>query len=210
MQSASIIELLIRVLCDTPPSTTTDGVFLFGQTSDNQEAVFITAQQLLDASLARKVLFVQTGPISGFPGFDAWKKLLNQQGIGDMQIEGITGVNSPILHTLIEAEALVQFAKEKGYRSLFVVASPFQQLRAYMTAVTVAVREYPELKLYSRPGVALPWLEQVVHSQGTTAGSRKDLIQGELERIDKYNQKGDLDSVELVLNYLNKRDSIGQ
>jgi hypothetical protein len=74
-----------------------------------------------------------------------------------------------------------------------------------MTAVTVALREYPDLQLYSYPGVALPWQAGVVHSQGQTRGTRSELIAGEFERIRKYHEKGDLASVEEVLDYLNKR-----
>ena len=74
-----------------------------------------------------------------------------------------------------------------------------------MTAVTVALREYPELLLYSYPAVAMPWQEEVVHSQGTLKATRSELIHMEFERINKYQNKGDLASFEEVLTYLNNR-----
>ena len=77
-----------------------------------------------------------------------------------------------------------------------------------MTAVTVTLREYPELLIYSYPGEAMPWQEEVVHSQGTLKAKRRDLIQEELERIEKYQSKGDLASPEQVLSYLNKRETV--
>ena len=123
------------------------------------------------------------------------------------QIEGVNNKETSMLNTLIESEALIRFAKQHGYRSLFVVAPPFHQLRALMTAVTVALREYPELLIYSYPSVAMPWQEEVVHSQGTLKAKRRDLIQEELERIEKYQGKGDLALFEQVLNYLNKRET---
>lgn len=101
-----------------------------------------------------------------------------------------------------------RFAKQHSYHTLFVVAPPFQQLRAFMTAVTVAFREYPELLIYSHPGVAMSWQEEVIHSQGTLRAKRRDLIQEELERIEKYQTKGDLASPEQVLGYLNKREKV--
>jgi uncharacterized SAM-binding protein YcdF (DUF218 family) len=205
MPSPLFPQLLIRVLCDTRPAAVTDGAYLFGQTTDNEESVFAAAGQLLTAMLTRRVLLPYTEPMSGYPGFKAWQQALHQQGIGNLQIEGVTGITSPMLHTLIEAEALVRFAKAQGYRSLYVVAPPFHQPRAFMTAVTATLRAYPELKLYSYPGAALPWQDEVVHSQGQTRGSRSELIAAELERIGKYNEKGDLASVEAVLDYLNKR-----
>jgi hypothetical protein len=193
------------VLCDTPPPTVTDGAYLFGQTEDNQESVFAAAGQLLTAMRTRRVLLPHTEPMSGYPGFRAWQQALQGQGIGNPQMEGVTGITSAILHTLIEAEALVRFAKARGYGSLYVVAPPFHQPRAFMTAVTVALREYPDLQLYSFPGAALPWQAEVTHSQGQARGARSELIAGELERIRKYHDKGDLASVEAVLDYLDKR-----
>ena len=77
-----------------------------------------------------------------------------------------------------------------------------------MTAVTVALRHYPEIRLYSYNGLALSWMDTVVHSQGTINGLRKDLIKGELERIKTYQQKGDLATETAVLDYLDQRDGI--
>ena len=76
-----------------------------------------------------------------------------------------------------------------------------------MTAVTVALREYPELLIYSYPGIAMSWQEEVIHSQGTLKAKRRDLIKEELERIEKYQGKGDLTTPEQVLGYLNKRET---
>ncbi len=207
MPSPLFPQLLIRVLCDTPPPAVTDGAYLFAQTEDNQESVFAAAEKLLTAMLTRRVLLPHTEPMSGYPGFRTWQQALQGQGIGNLQMEGVTGITSSILHTLIEAEALVRFAKARGYRSLYVVAPPFHQPRAFMTAVTVALREYPDLQLYSHPGAALPWGAEVVHSQGQTRGARSELIGGELERIGKYHAQGDLAAVEDVLEYLDRRDN---
>jgi hypothetical protein len=205
MPSPLFPQLLIRVLCDTRPPAVTDGAYLFGQTADNEESVFAAAGQLLTAMLTRRVLLPHTEPMSGYPGFKAWQQALHGQGIGNLQIQGVTGITSPMLHTLIEAEALVRFAKAQGYRSLYVVAPPFHQPRAFMTAVTAALRAYPDLQLYSYPGAALPWQAEVAHSQGQTRGTRSELVAGELERIRTYHEKGDLASVETVLDYLIKR-----
>ena len=77
-----------------------------------------------------------------------------------------------------------------------------------MTTVRVALAEYPELKIYSFPGNALPWNEEVMHSQGRLTARRSDLIEAELARIDRYFQKGDLISFDKVLEYLDQRDQL--
>lgn len=74
-----------------------------------------------------------------------------------------------------------------------------------MTAVTVTLREYSELLVYSYPGVSQPWQNIVIHSQGHLQSSRKDLIRSELERITTYQRKGDLASFNEVLEYLDGR-----
>jgi len=200
-----LIELIIKTLCDTLPGYTADAVFLFGQTLDNQKSVFTRAQSLLQQRHARKIMIMNTDALSGYPGFDSWRSALIRSGIEDGLIEGASSPETTSLNTLIEARAMVRHAKRRGYRTLIVCASPFQQPRAFMTSVTVAMSEYPELAIHSQPGLALPWHEKVTHSQGRTEGTRARLIAGELERIERYQDKGDLASVEEVLDYLSKR-----
>ena len=203
-----IEELIIRTLCDTLPEEPADALFLFGQTEDNQESVFAVARQLLQQKRIRKALFLNTGPISGYPGFGRWKEALFRSGVGEGHVEPVPPVpaDTDILHTGIEANSLAVFAKERQCRRVIVTASPFQQPRAYMAAVTAALRSYPELYIYSLPGKALPWKEEVVHSQGEVQDARAGLIAGEMERIRKYHAIGDLASVDEVIAYLNRRD----
>jgi hypothetical protein len=201
------VELLIRALCDLRPNNPTNGAYLYCQTISNQQSVFKAALSLLNNSLTYKILILNTKAKSGYPGFTEWKQQLQQLGLYEEQIEGVINKETSMLNTLIESEAIIRFAKQHSYRSLFVVAPPFQQLRAFMTAVTVALREYPELLIYSYPGVAMSWQEEVIHSQGTLKAKRRDLIQEELERIEKYQGKGDLALFAQVLTYLNKRET---
>ena len=202
------IELLTRVLCDLQPKNPTNGAYLYCQTKSNQQSIFQAAHFLLNNTLTHRILILNTNAKSGYPGFAEWKQQLHQLGLSEEQIEGVLNKETSMLNTLIESEAIIRFARQHSYHSLFVVAPPFQQLRAFMTAVTVALREYPELLIYSYPGVAMSWQEEVIHSQGTLKAKRRDLIQEELERIEKYQSKGDLASPEQVLSYLNKRETV--
>lgn len=200
-------ELIIRSLADTLPSTPADALFLFGQTQDNQNAVFATAKVLLAAGKVQEVWCIAAAPMSGYPGFAKWQEEMLRCGIPVHKLQGVPvpeGTN--MLHTRIEADAMAQFAMENKCRSIVVSASPFQQPRALMAAVTAVLAHYPDLKVYSYPGKPLPWNEKVTHSQGQVQGSRASLIDGEMERIRKYNTKGDLATAAVVLDYLNKRD----
>jgi len=203
----STIELLTRTLCDIQPSSPTNGAYLYCQTESNYESTFQSAKSLLNSLLISKIFILQIEAKSGYTGYDNWKRQLNLLGISQDQIEGVD-LKSSMLNTLTESEALVQFAKQRSFGSIFVIAPPFHQLRVFMTAVTVAQNVYPKLKIYSFPGMAMPWDEDVLHSQGVLKAKRHQLIQTELERITKYQNKGDLASTESVLNYLNNRDKI--
>lgn len=203
-----IEELIIRTLCDTLPEAPADALFLFGQTEDNQESAFAVARQLLRQERVSRVLFLNTGPISGYPGFESWKNALVNAGVGEGMLEPVPPVpaDTDILHTGIEATSMVALAKKQNFKRIIVTASPFQQPRAYMAAVTAVLKSYPQLYVYSLPGKALPWKEEVVHSQGKVQDARAGLISGEMERIRDYHAIGDLASVDEVLAYLNKRD----
>ena len=201
-------ELTIRVLCDVRAETTVDGAVLFSQTQDNQNSVFLAAKNILAKKLSKKILFIDSEPISGYPGFSTWEKKLNKLGIQYNDMVGVQIIKTNSLNTLIESQAIVNFAAQKKYRSLYVVSSPFHQLRAFMTMVTVALNNYPDLLIFNYTGISLPWLAKVAHSQGTLLGTRKDFIKAEFERIEKYKRKGDLSSENDIIEYLNRRDRV--
>ncbi len=199
-------ELIIRVLCDVRPGNSVGGAVLFSQTSDNQNSVFSTAKNIIKRKLAEKIFIVKSGPKSGYPGFSSWKNELGKLEIQSNKIVGVELINNYSLNTLIESEAFIHYAAQKKFNSLYVVSSPFHQLRAFMTMVTVALRYYPDILIFSYLGMSLPWLDRVVHSQGTLSGTRKDLIKAEFDRIVKYQRKGDLASEREIIDYLNRRD----
>jgi hypothetical protein len=202
-----MIELLIQTLCDLPPATPADGAYLFGQTVDNQTSVFNTALDLVKENRIRQVLIPDSAPRCGYPGFKAWHQALIAQGLNPSTISGVPTASFPTLHTRIEAIALVRYAKQENMSAVFVVAAPFHQLRAFMTTVSVALQEFPELRVYSRVGQTLPWYETVLHSQGTLECQRRELIHSELERIQRYQATGDLAPTAQILEYLGRRDA---
>ena len=201
-----LLEITIRTLCDVRADSTIDAVYVYSQTEDNQSSVLSAAHELLLEKRIRKILIADSAPKSGYPGYSIWKKKLGEMGVPESSLLGVDLRETASLNTLIEANAMIRFAEQQQYTSIYVVASPFHQLRAFMTSVTAAQKYYPEIKIYSHNGHPLPWLDRVVHSQGETSGLRRELIGGEFERIKKYQQKGDLAQDTDVLNYLNQRD----
>ena len=203
-------EIFLRSLSDPLPAEGIEALFLFGQTVDNQESAFETAEYLYRRYPGLQVLMLAGGPRSGYPGFDAWRKALTARGMANGDIHPLPPADAPLLHTRIEAQALVRCLQTKSYRRVAVTAAPFHQVRAFMTAISVALDSACSTKLYSCPGRPQPMLEPASHSQGALSHRRRDLIAKELERIDTYQQKGDLAATRAILAYLEERDTHGQ
>ncbi|MEM9266750.1 MAG: YdcF family protein [Cyanobacteria bacterium P01_F01_bin.13] len=200
-------ELLHRIFCDPLP-TRCEAAYLFGQTPDNEPSIFQRAKLLVDQGQAAAIWIPGTEAMSGYPGKTVWCDRIAAYVPLDL-VQPVPTESTQSLNTLIEARATVQFAKAQGVKSLLVIAVPFHQQRAVMTVITVALAEYPALRVYSAPGMAMDWQATVVHSQGTLQAKCYELIHGEQERIDKYGKKGDLGSREAVLDYLRQRDELG-
>jgi hypothetical protein len=203
---AESLELLLRILADIRPPVAAEAAYLFGQTEPNQGSVFAAARELLRHSLAARIWISDCTPKSGYIGATACRRALMEFGIPAEVIEEVPMEPTEILHTLIESQQAVRFARRRGYQRLIVTSSPFHQERAFMTAVTVALREYPVLKIYSHPGEPQPWDEVVTHSQGKLTGTRAELVAAEQERIEQYTAQGDLAPRGQVLEYLRTRD----
>jgi len=200
------VELLQRIFADVRPAGLVDGAYLFAETESNQKSVFHAAGDLLRHNQTHTVLISDCAPKGGYVGAAAYRAAMIEAGIADEAIAEVPMEPTDILHTRIEAEAVVRFAKARGYRRLIVSSVPFHHQRAFMTMVTIALSEYPALKLYSHPGAPQPWDEVVIHSQGRLTGTRAELIAEEQKRIDQYTAQGDLAPRASVLEYLRTRD----
>ncbi|MDI6451163.1 YdcF family protein [Anaerobaca lacustris] len=198
-------ELLLRVLCDVVPPEA-DAAYLFAQTEPNQQSVFQAARSLLHRKAVGRIWISDCTTKSGYIGATACREAMVRAGVPDEVIEEVPTEPTDILHTKIEAQAIVRFATIRGCRRLIVTSAPFHQERAFMAAVTAAMHDDPDLMIYSVPGRAQPWDEVVTHSQGTLRGTRAELIESERQRIETYAAQGDLACRADVLAYLRRRD----
>jgi len=204
---STAIELIVRILCDTRLEGPADGAYLYCTTIENQASIFQTARMLISHAIASRVYILDAQAMSGYPGVKQCSRRLRELGLPADKIDYVPYGGTESINTLVESQALIRFARDRGIGSLVLVSPPFHQLRAFMTAATVTLDVYPELVIYSHPGAAMSWTESVVHSQGTLQAQRRQLIQEELIRVDTYQNKGDLASFEEVLDYLNRRDA---
>lgn len=200
-------ELLTRVLCDVRPPRKADLMYLYGQTAFNQNSVFEKAADSLKSSTTQRIGISNYEPSYGYEGGDVWFKELVQRGIAQEAIVPIPQIEERFQHcTDSEADGLVAFALEHGWDTIIITASPLHQVRAFVSTVSAMRYAQADLKLYSGVGHPVDWLQHIVHSQGTDLGIRKDLlVKGELAKLDKYHEKGDLLSARQIIDYLDQR-----
>ncbi len=194
-------EFALRVMADKPPKAC-DAAYLFGQTKDNETSVLNKGSELYYGGVAKQLALTALGEESGYPGFIEWKGALGKLGIGDNTIIPIPRTSELISNTFTEAVEFVRYAKEVGWKSVICVAPAFHLPRAFLGMVTALNAEYPELLAYAQCGAGLPWGASAVHSQGTTEGTRAELVKGEFDRIRKYDN---LSHPSIAVEYLNAR-----
>lgn len=181
-----------------------DGIYLFAETNDNEDAAFLSAKNLLEREVCNSdnVLVINGLEANGFPGFKKWQaQLIRDYGIVALPIDipNPSGVN-----TLSESECVVRYTKEHTFSSILSIAPQFHLLRAFMTLASVTIREYPGLSVFPYPGADQDWNQVVSHSQGKVRSRRMDLVKGEIERIKRYQSIGDLEPTEKIIEYISE------
>ena len=202
---------LSDTMCDCP-----DLLYLFSETDDNRASVMEVARELYRRASrvhGNNTAIPDNFTNPGYSGYAEWYKALHKHFVP--VFVSVFPIKVPgNLNTMSEAQAMVRYAGEHGMMIVGIVAPAFHMPRAFLSAISVAVRECLDIKVYALPG-ATPdwWYDPVVHSQGQLRNTRAELFRGgERERIAKYQQEGDyylggdLVSFQLAFEYLRARD----
>ena len=105
----------------------------------------------------------------------------------------------------MEALELVKLAKEERWQNIYVTAAPFHQLRAFVTVVSVALTEYPCLKIFSVPGCVLTWSEKISLFQGKIISPRNFLSRADFVRLSVGISSEELRPISEIIKYLDSR-----
>ena len=200
------MELVIRVLFDVEPGSKADAAYVFAQTSDNQGRLFEPALELYKHGEIGKIVICGAESGNGYPGFQKWQSELVFLGAKKEDVVGLKMADGN-LNTLSEAESSIGLAKKKRWKRVYAISTPFHQIRAFVTLVSILKKSHLALEVFNKSSAALPWNESALHSQGSLRDFRSELIHHEFDRIKRYNEQGDLVSCEEVFDYLNKRDA---
>lgn len=205
-----LAKISLRIMADTSPPIPPEACYVFAELPQNAPSAYAAASRAATLYTSMRVLVTSEDGTRcrGFSGKKEMIQGLTAAGVPASRVDSVPFAESEtLIHTLNESQFLVRYCKKRGYRRVLVTAPPFHHLRAFMTVLSAAKREYPELNLFSLPGLPQNWTtERVVHSQGVVTGSREELLDSELERILRYTQKGDIAPAADLLKLLHLRD----
>lgn len=196
-----LAEPLFPARSDQVSAPPADGAYLFSELDCNLDSVAAGAAELIrrGGTPMRFLIFdvrneeLEKSLGGGYGGGPAMLKKLLEHGVprSSIEVQPYDHKGLKMIHTLFEAELAVRYAKAQGWKSLLVVAPSFHLPRAAMTTASVALREAPDLRVLPYAGAPLCWEESAVHSQGMV-GTRLDFLESEMERIERYTEKGDI------------------
>lgn len=143
-------------------------------------------------------------PREASPGKD-WtiRHLLEQQ----VPTESILYPDTPSHHTRQENDSFLQLSMEMGWRSGMILTQSHQLLRAMLGMIRVMDEAHYQMEIYTCAPSSTPWYEVVNGNQGLEEAKPRILyIQDEMQRVQQYQQKGDIATFDELFAYLESRE----
>lgn len=125
-------------------------------------------------------------------------RLVNEGGVVSKRIYD----TQPAFNTREENDAFLQLAIECGWDSAIIVAWPHQLLRAMLGLLAAMKQRQHRLNVFTSFPKDVSWDAQVAGSQSANHQTRFDEIAVELERIERYQAKGDMATFPELFDYL--------
>jgi hypothetical protein len=154
-------------------------------------------------------------PANGYEGGDVWVANLKSMCVPDSKIDMMYGarVNGSYeakdFNTLTEMCALVRHLRTAGDRRVILVAPDFHLPRVMVSFVTALLTQPGEaIWAWGCPVSVKNWDAQLVHSQGSLAGTVAEIFSAECSKIAGPKRFGNLATLDKVLWYLNERDAL--
>ena len=149
------------------------------------------AKELLHSRMAD--LIVVSGGVDNpeYGSFAGLAEELEKQGVQKNQII----VEDKSQHTKEQAEQVLNLATEKGWTKILLVASHFHQYRAFLTFLKAMSSSDQKIMIINAAVHDLPWFKE------NAWGKRYDLLEKEFEKIEKYQQSGDVAGFREAIEY---------
>src|SRR3989344_4076216 len=205
------------LLSDSPPGSV-DAVFFHGRSffDAGKRDIFQVAVDYISQGRAQYILLAdsegervgETIPQVAYPGKSLWTDRLVKMGMDRERI-----IYSPHLvprehgfNTTTEAHAFLNTCIERGFKTGVVLTQPHQIVRAMLGAVKRIQEQELPVDLWTEAPRSVDWNKKVKGSQGMELKPRIYHIQDEIDRVFRYQAKGDIASFDELFDYLATRD----
>ncbi len=198
-----------RILRDELPTKKLDAACFFGQTHENDRVALETISINYSGLpiLVGKCDTIQKENRLLVRGHHAWQGYLEGRGCKNVVIYPMSDKLPP--STDAEALGMVPIIKKRSWKRLVIVVPPLHAIRAFVSLISACLKNnLNHIAIWSAPCDALAWNENVFHSGSMPAAPREKQIQGELDKIMRYCEKGDYLTAKEILDYLRTKDVI--
>lgn len=203
MKAEELYAATCMVLSDWPTETV-DAIFFHARANGDHDNLFESAHYMVAMNLADFIAINGFDGVQNAPGKDFYLENLD---IFDVKRSHIV-LSEPVLNTKTENDAFVKLARERNWKSAVILTQPHQVLRAFLGAIGSMQKLNYLIRLYAIVPSQTLWFKNVFGSQGAENKERFEHVFDELERIPKYQEKGDLCSFQEFFGYMRNRDKI--
>jgi len=210
----ALMNRLVVLMMGRFPCQPVDATFVFGRAQRDYEAtegdsgILETAAELYHKKLTHflslpgtkgKLAVGGVAVMTTYPGPEVFSRCLEERGV---PVDRIVPTAEAPPHTRGDSDAFVELAKDRAWSTAVVVTQPHQMLRAMLGVLK-------SFEKYAYPMQVLPvcprcvnWNKNVYGSQGALLLKRHEHVQQEWGRITRFQEKGDLASLEELNSYL--------
>lgn len=198
------------VLLSDEPTTRVDTTFFHARAWEDDDGLFCLAGHLYRTHKVNSISInggeggAMGSTIGGqnWPGQEQYRSRLQELGVG------LIYLTKPANNTKEENEMFLQLAMQRRWRSAIIIGQPHHILREFLGMIA-SMRDHAYwMRIYAAAPRTIDWTKLVYGSPSIPFTPRFDHIEEELNRIPKYQAKGDLAQYHELFPYLRIRSSI--
>ena len=204
----SLFSYSLAVLSPEPSRDPIEIVFVFRLPPGASLEVANYCGKLYAEGKVKRFGFVKSRAASGAESSEVFASELMSAGIPEYALVGVPYIYPENhINTYFESRSFAEYLKPKKNVLTGILGQPYHLLRGYLSYVSALEKAgyLPgEVGVYALPCPVGSWTSPVVHSQGVVTGTKWDIVKGEVDRIFRYQEKGDLIVIPRALKWIQK------
>lgn len=199
------------VMCPQPPPYDLDFAFVYRLPPGASKEVANYCGELFRKGQVKSFCFAESPAASGAESSEVFAKELQEAGVLPESCEGVPYLYPhDHINTYFEAHSFAHFYARMDPKikpkAVGVIGQPYHLMRGHLSLVSCLTTKEglgpKDVQVYPLAAPLDSWSALVTHSQGTTKGTKWDILKGETERIERYQAKGDLIPLSQALTWL--------